>query len=100
MYTHECTYFMVIKMQSFNSRVFMNGNSQAIRIPQELRLDAKRVSIRKNENGELVIQPLPEYEQQRGTALLQVLQGFDDDFVEILENNRLEDNAIQEREAL
>lgn len=78
----------------------MNGNSQAIRIPQELRLDTKRVSIRKNEHGDLVIHPLPDIEESRGDALLKVLQGFDDDFVEILEKNRVEDNPIQEREAL
>ncbi|ATZ68184.1 MULTISPECIES: antitoxin [Acinetobacter] len=85
---------------AFNSRVFMNGNSQAIRIPQELRLNTRQVTISKAENGDLVIHPLPENQENRGETLLQILQGFDDDFVEILEKNRLEDNIIQEREAL
>ena len=30
---------------SITSRVFMNGNSQAVRIPQEFRLNTKRVEI-------------------------------------------------------
>lgn len=64
------------------SRVFMNGNSQAVRIPQELRLDATQVEIRRAANGDLVIHPLP---ADRGAALLDALQGFDDDFIAQLE---------------
>ena len=30
-------------MQTSISRVFINGNSQAVRIPREFRLDAQRV---------------------------------------------------------
>ena len=40
------------------SRVIMNGNSQAVPIPQEFRLDANRVEISRNEHGDLVIHPL------------------------------------------
>ena len=36
------------------SRVFMNGNSQAVRIPQEFRLDTNTVEISRNEQGDLV----------------------------------------------
>lgn len=82
------------------SRVFMNGNSQAVRIPQELRLNTKRVEIYQNPNGDLVIHPLAELTENRGEALLQALQGFDAEFVNILEENRLENQPAQEREAL
>lgn len=79
------------------SRVFMNGNSQAVRIPQEFRLDASRVEIRRQANGDLVIHPLPE---DRGEALLQSLSGFDEDFIEALEEGQREQPPMQEREEL
>ena len=84
-------------MTALVTRVFMNGNSQAVRIPQELRLDATQVEIRRNDAGELVIRVLP---GDRGAALLQALQGFDDDFVDRLEQDRHELVEPQEREPL
>jgi antitoxin VapB len=79
------------------TRVFMNGNSQAVRIPQELRLDATQVEISRTPSGDLLIRPLP---IKRGTALLQALQGFDADFIAALEQDRTEQSPPQEREAL
>ena len=38
--------------------VFQNGNSQAVRIPKNLRLDCKTVLIRR-EGDALIIEPLP-----------------------------------------
>ena len=38
--------------------VFQNGNSQAVRIPKNLRLDCKNVLIRR-EGDSLIIEPLP-----------------------------------------
>jgi antitoxin VapB len=88
-------------MSAVISRVFMNGNSQAVRIPQEFRLDASRVQISRNDQGDLVIRPVP---ADRGTALLQALQAFDDalaeELAQRLAEDRLEDAAPQEREAL
>ena len=84
-------------MAALITRVFMNGNSQAVRIPQELRLDATRVEIRRNDAGELVIRPLP---VDRGAALLQALQGFDAEFVNLLQIDRDEAPPPQERDAL
>lgn len=79
------------------SRVFMNGNSQAVRIPQEFRLEVSRVEISRNEAGDLVIHPLP---VDRGQALLETLIGFDDEFIGILEEDRKSQAPVQEREAL
>ena len=42
-------------METLTTRVFNNGNSQAVRIPAEFRLDTDRVSISRNESGDLVI---------------------------------------------
>ena len=79
------------------TRVFMNGNSQAVRIPQELRLDATQVNIHRNAQGQLVISPVP---TDRGQALLQALQGFDAGFADDLLRDRLDQQPAQEREAL
>jgi antitoxin VapB len=75
----------------------MNGNSQAVRIPQEFRLAGNRVEISRNEAGDLVIHPLP---TDRGLALLEALEGFDDEFIDILETDRQMQAPPQEREPL
>lgn len=84
-------------MNTLTTRVFMNGNSQAVRIPAELRIDAERVQISRNEQGDLVLHPLP---AQRGAALLEALQGFDEDFVAAVEEDRRDALPLQDREAL
>jgi antitoxin VapB len=78
------------------SRVFKSGNSQAIRIPSEFRLDTDQVQIYKNENGDLVIHPLV---QSRGQALFAALGGFDADFVASLPE-QAEQLEMQDRESL
>jgi len=75
----------------------MNGNSQAVRIPAEFRLDTDRVRIFRNEQGDLILHPL---RAGRGAELLQVLQGFDDDFVAALEAEALTAEPMQDRESL
>ena len=84
-------------MAVLSSRVFMNGNSQAVRIPREFRLDSPRVEITRTEAGDLVIHPLP---VDRGAALLEALSAFDTDFVAALEAERDKPLPMQEREAL
>ena len=84
-------------MHTLASRVFMNGNSQAVRIPQEFRLNARRVEISRTDQGDLLIHPIP---TDRGTALLEALAAFDDDFVAELESCSNEQLAMQERESL
>lgn len=87
-------------MDTLITRVFNNGNSQAVRIPAEFRLDTERVSISRNEQGDLVIHPL---RAARGAALLEALRGVgqvDDAFVAALEAERSNQSPLQEREAL
>lgn len=86
--------------QTLCTRVFMNGNSQAVRIPQEFRLDSKQVEIHRNADGDLVIHPLPVTVENRGDALLQALAGFDPAFIEALEEDRRDPQPAQERELL
>ncbi len=82
-------------MPAVFSRVFINGNSQAVRIPQEFRLDASRVEIRRTSDGDLLIHPLP---MERGTAIFEALAAFDDDFVAALELGQAEMSFMQDRE--
>ncbi|MBK8815578.1 MAG: AbrB/MazE/SpoVT family DNA-binding domain-containing protein [Methylococcaceae bacterium] len=84
-------------MPTLTTRIFKNGNSQAVRIPQEFRIEATQVQISRNENGDLVIHPLP---VDRGAALFAALNAFDEDFVNQLEQNYAQQPAMQDREAL
>jgi antitoxin VapB len=79
-------------MSTLTTRIFKNGNSQAVRIPQEFRLDTTQVEISRNADGDLVIHSLP---IDRGAALLDTLKSFDEDFVNALEQNYQEQPAIQ-----
>ena len=84
-------------MTTLTTRVFVNGNSQAVRIPVELRLDTDRVEISRTADGDLLLHPIP---TRRGAALLDALRGFDDDFVAALEADRAEQPPMQDRESL
>ncbi len=84
-------------MQTAISRVFMNGNSQAVRIPQEFRLSTSRVQISRNADGDLVLHPIP---TDRGAALLDALNAFDDEFAALVEAEQAEPSAMQDRESL
>ena len=79
------------------SRVFMNGNSQAVRIPAEFRLSTDQVQISRTPEGDLLIHPCP---PQRGQALLEALAGFEPDFADRLEQLRREAQPAQTRELL
>ena len=84
-------------MSAVMTRVFMNGNSQAVRIPQEFRLDAQRVEIYRNADGDLVLHPVP---VDRGAALLAALGAFDPEFGAVLEVLQREPLPMQDREPL
>ena len=84
-------------MSTLTTRIFKNGNSQAVRIPKEFRLDVTQVEISQNANGDLIIHPVP---INRGMALLDVLNGFDDDFVSQLEQDYQQQSVMQDRESL
>ncbi|NBP81551.1 AbrB/MazE/SpoVT family DNA-binding domain-containing protein [bacterium] len=79
------------------TRVFMNGNSQAVRIPAQLRIECERVEISRTADGDLLLHPVP---ARRGQALLQALEGFDDDYIAAVEHDREDQPPMQERAAL
>ena len=87
-------------MNTLTTRVFNNGNSQAVRIPAEFRLETDRVHISRNEQGDLIIHPL---RVQRGQALLEALRAVndvDEAFVAALEAGQSAPQPMQDREAL
>lgn len=84
-------------MATLTTRIFKNGNSQAVRIPQAFRIDTAEVEISQNANGDLIIHPIP---MDRGAALVAALNAFDDDFVSQLEKNYAQQPAMQDRENL
>lgn len=79
----------------------MNGNSQAVRIPHEFKIDARQVEISRNADGDLIIHPVP---ANLGSAVLQAFEAFDDElsavFVESLERSRENPDPTQERDPL
>ncbi|NBC46501.1 MAG: AbrB/MazE/SpoVT family DNA-binding domain-containing protein [Gammaproteobacteria bacterium] len=82
------------------TRVFDNGNSQAVPTPAEFRIDTDRVQISRNPEGDLLRHPL---RGQRGEALMQTLQALgeiDETFVVALETERQDRLPIQERDPL
>ncbi|MCY4154313.1 MAG: AbrB/MazE/SpoVT family DNA-binding domain-containing protein [Gammaproteobacteria bacterium] len=60
-------------------------------------MDTSQVEIARNKDDDLVIHAIPE---NRGTALLNALAAFDNDFVEVLEENYRTQSTMQEREDL
>ena len=87
-------------MPTTTSRVFMNGNSQAVRIPQQFRFDTSRVEIFRNADGDLVLHAVPATPPDRGAALLNALNAFDPEFVAALEVGQAEQPPMQDRESL
>lgn len=62
-------------MQEASTKVFTSGNSQAIRLPKQFRLDTKTVYIRRSGN-DLIISPHPE----SWDGFMEACDGFSDDF--------------------
>lgn len=62
-------------MPIVKAKVFTSGNSQAIRLPKQFRLNVKEVFIRWSGNS-LVITPHPE----SWVGFMQSYEGFSDDF--------------------
>lgn len=87
-------------MGTVTTRVFNNGNSQAVRIPAEFRLDTDQVTITRNEDGDLVLRPVV---PRRGEALLAALHALgeaDAGFIAAVDAAREDRQPVQERQAL
>ena len=72
------------------ARVFQSGNSQAVRLPREFRLDAEQVEIFR-QGQDIVLRQLP----RNGAAVFDVLSSLPADFMA----EGRQDTPPQEREA-
>ena len=87
-------------MEIFTTRVFNYGTSQVLCIPAEYWLDTDRVSISRNESGDLIIHPL---RAEQGAALLDALRAVaevDEAFIAALEAKQAGPQPLQEREVM
>ena len=72
------------------ARVFQSGNSQAVRLPKEFRLDVEQVEIYRR-GDEIVLRPI----QPNAAAVFDLLASLPEDFM----SEGREDEPAQEREA-
>ena len=77
------------------ARVFMNGRSQAVRLPREFRFDTDRVGIRR-EGRNVILSPLYEDWDDYFTNAPKV----GDDFVEAMSGARRDLMPLEARESL
>jgi len=84
-------------MPSIVSRVFKNGNSQAVRIPKEFRLNTNRIEITQDDDGNLVLHPIP---ADPGQALLAALAAFDTADMACFETAQDDRPPMQDREPM
>jgi antitoxin VapB len=83
-------------MKSLTTRIFKNGNSQTVRIPQEFRVDASQVQISSSTDTDLVIHPIT---QDLSNALIMTLNAFDEDFANCLEADYSQQLTVQAQES-
>lgn len=77
------------------TKIFNNGNSQAVRLPKEFRFESKEVIIRKVENGVLL---MPQ-DKNIWENWFDNLDEFSEDFTKILDSREINQNN-QKREDL
>ena len=76
------------------AKLFMNGKSQAVRLPKECRFPGDEVYIFKTGNSVMIVP-----KDQRWETFLKSLEGFTDDFGDAILSGR-QDNRWSERESL
>lgn len=62
------------------AKVFRSGNSQAVRLPKDFRLDASEVEISR-EGEALILRPRPASARPWASLHAAVARGFSDDFL-------------------
>ena len=77
------------------TKIFNNGNSQAVRLPKEFRFESKEVIIRKVANGVLL---MPQ-DKNMWENWFDNLEEFSEDFTKILDSREINQNS-QKREDL
>ena len=61
------------------AKVFMNGRSQAVRLPKEFRFDVDEVTVERRADGAVVLRPVPRDPHAAWVARLEAaLDAFED----------------------
>ncbi len=76
------------------ARLFVNGSSQAVRLPKEFRFQGTEVYVQKV-GGCVLLSP----KERAWETFMEGVSGFTDDYFAAIENNRAED-IPSEREVL
>lgn len=63
------------------AKVFRSGNSQAVRLPKDFRLEASEVEISR-EGDALILRPKPAEGQRWSSLRAAVARGFSEDFLD------------------
>lgn len=75
------------------ARVFMTGNSQAVRLPQEFRFNTDKVAVRREGNDLILSPPYKDWEDYFARA-----PRVGEDFVAAMEEMRRNPQPLEERE--
>ena len=62
------------------AKVFRSGNSQAVRLPRDFRLDVSEVEISREGNA-LILRPKPSEDQPWASLRAAIDRGFSEDFL-------------------
>ncbi len=76
----------------YTAKLFLNGNSQAVRLPKEFRFSGNEVYVQKLGNSVLLVP-----KEKRWETFMEGIDGFTEDYFEALENRSEIDS---ERESL
>lgn len=69
------------------AKIFMNGRSQAVRLPKEFRFDSDEVTVERQADGAVVLRPLKQSHEQWAARLHAILAGMDD--IDLIERDPL-----------
>ena len=77
------------------TKIFNNGNSQAVRLPKEFRFEGKEIILRKVANGVLLMSQ----DKNIWKNWFDNLEEFSEDFAKVLDSREINQNS-QKREDL
>ncbi|MDR2839155.1 MAG: AbrB/MazE/SpoVT family DNA-binding domain-containing protein [Azonexus sp.] len=64
-------------MNIATAKIFMNGRSQAVRLPKEFRFDTDEVTVERQADGGVVLRPRRQTREEWRARLQEVLGQFD-----------------------
>ena len=81
-------------VKSPKAKVFMNGRSQAVRIPAEFRFNSKEVYIRRTPGGDVILSAKPEKKSLKDVYALLDDAAVPDDFLSSRDKRQAEERNL------